>query len=97
LVVQKISVLVKEKLGAVGINILQNNNRIAGQGVDHIHFHVIPRYIDGSLKISHSTEYKGDDIEEVIELLVKTRTFRTHNYALFVGNLIDLYGLVLSV
>ncbi len=73
LVVQKISVLVKEKLGAGGINILQNNNRIAGQGVDHIHFHVIPRYTDGSLQISHSSEYKGDDLKEVVELLTNNK------------------------
>lgn len=69
LVVQKISSLAKEKLGAVGMNILQNNNRMAGQEVDHIHFHIIPRYADGSLKISHLTNYKGDDLETVIKLL----------------------------
>lgn len=34
----------KEKLNCIGVNILQNNEKPAGQFVDHIHFHVIPRY-----------------------------------------------------
>lgn len=29
--------------GAAGVNILQNNGRAAGQVVDHVHFHLIPR------------------------------------------------------
>ncbi|MBU1046118.1 HIT family protein [Patescibacteria group bacterium] len=73
LAAQKISLLVKEKLGAEGINILQNNNRLAGQIVDHIHFHIIPRYKDNSLQISHSTDYQGNDLKEVVKLLTGNR------------------------
>ena len=29
---------------ADGMNIGQNNNKVAGQVVDHVHFHLIPRY-----------------------------------------------------
>ncbi len=29
--------------GCKGWNILQNNGKIAGQAVDHLHFHIIPR------------------------------------------------------
>ncbi|MFQ5413447.1 MAG: HIT family protein [Phycisphaerae bacterium] len=29
--------------GAEGFNLLQNNGRAAGQAVDHVHFHLIPR------------------------------------------------------
>ncbi|RMF85744.1 MAG: HIT family protein [Planctomycetota bacterium] len=29
--------------GASGYNILQNNGRVAGQEVPHVHFHIIPR------------------------------------------------------
>ncbi len=28
----------------LGYNVLQNNGRIAHQEVDHVHFHVIPKY-----------------------------------------------------
>ena len=33
-------------LGADGVNIMQNNGRVAGQAVFHLHVHVIPRFRD---------------------------------------------------
>ena len=36
--------LLKEKLGADGLNIVQNNGEAAGQTVHHFHMHIIPRY-----------------------------------------------------
>ena len=36
--------LLKEKLGADGLNIVQNNGEAAGQTVRHFHMHIIPRY-----------------------------------------------------
>lgn len=35
--------------GAEGYNILQNNGRVAGQLVDHVHFHIIPRVAEDGL------------------------------------------------
>jgi len=43
-IVQKIAGAQKKALRADGINIVQSNGRAAGQVVDHIHFHVIPRF-----------------------------------------------------
>lgn len=39
------------KLGADGMNIVQNNGEIAGQTVLHFHIHIIPRYKDDNQKI----------------------------------------------
>lgn len=39
-----VTIKIKEKLGADGINIMQNNFKAAGQVVNHLHFHVIPRW-----------------------------------------------------
>lgn len=35
--------------GAAGYNVLQNNDRIAGQEVPHVHFHLIPRSMGDGL------------------------------------------------
>jgi len=34
--------------GASAFNILQNNGRMAHQAVFHVHFHIIPKYDDGT-------------------------------------------------
>ena len=72
-VVKKIAAAQKKALQADGVNIMQSNGRAAGQLVDHIHFHVIPRFIsDGHhwnwhpQKYADSTEMQvfGDKIKK---------------------------------
>ena len=62
--------LLKEKLGADGLNIVQNNGEAAGQTVRHFHIHIIPRYKgDGQnilWKPGHPSDAQLDKICEKI-------------------------------
>lgn len=49
---KKMAVMMTEKLGCDGFNVLQNNNEIAGQTVFHFHTHLIPRYNDDGQSIA---------------------------------------------
>lgn len=57
--VKKIAAHLKEKLGADGFNILQNNGEAAGQTVHHLHFHIVPRYGEATTEIAFANG-KGD-------------------------------------
>lgn len=46
---QKVAKLLKEKLNYDGVNIANNTGKIASQEVFHMHFHIIPRYIDNNI------------------------------------------------
>ncbi len=53
----KIANLLKEKCGAKGFNYLSNSGAISGQLVNHLHFHIIPRYGDNDqFSIQHQTQ-----------------------------------------
>ena len=54
--VPKIAKQLQEKLGASGINIINNNEEAAGQTVFHTHVHLLPRFdaTDG-LKLTFET------------------------------------------
>lgn len=45
-VARKVGTQLKDKLGAEGLNLVQNNGELAGQTVPHFHIHLIPRYRD---------------------------------------------------
>ncbi len=44
---QKVALALRKSTGAEGVNILMNNEAIAGQEVFHAHLHVIPRFKKG--------------------------------------------------
>ena len=41
-----LAAVVRDELGATGVNLRQNNGHEAGQDVFHFHLHVVPRYDD---------------------------------------------------
>ena len=43
---KKLAAHLVDKLGADGLNVVQNNKEAAGQTVPHFHLHLIPRYKD---------------------------------------------------
>ncbi|MBI4245033.1 MAG: HIT domain-containing protein [Planctomycetes bacterium] len=55
------------KLGYQGFNILQNNDKCAGQIVPHIHFHVIPRNPDDLVRFNWSENIKRMSEEQFKE------------------------------
>ncbi len=63
---KKIAGIIKEKLNCDGFNIIQNNEKTAGQTVFHFHIHLIPRYFDDGQKINwQSQDVMQEELEEV--------------------------------
>ena len=60
---------VVEAAGAEAYNVLQNNGRAAGQVVEHVHFHIIPRFGNRGLGIDWTPGELGAD--EAAELQEK--------------------------
>ncbi|MBP7052749.1 MAG: HIT family protein [Phycisphaerae bacterium] len=62
----KIAGAVAAAMGAEGYNVLVNNGSAAGQVVNHLHFHIIPRKAgDRVLTGWPSYKYKKGQIEEI--------------------------------
>lgn len=67
--VQDVMKLLKDKLGATGINVLLAEGSDAGQEVMHAHVHLIPRYKDDGLHL-HNVAAKAAS-EESLQSLAK--------------------------
>lgn len=64
--VQKIAVLMKEKLPCDGVNILINNGEAAGQSVHHCHWHIIPRFSGDGYKFPPAGSLPKEQAEEIL-------------------------------
>ena len=51
-----------------GYNVFQNNGRAAGQVVDHVHFHLVPRHKkDGAIKPKSKPSADPDELKKLAE------------------------------
>lgn len=66
---QKVALAVKKTVGCDGINVLQNNGEVAGQTINHLHFHVIPRHKEDGVKLPPPMDTYADG--EAAELAKK--------------------------
>ncbi|WNF37570.1 HIT family protein [Bacillaceae bacterium IKA-2] len=68
-VVPKIANAIKETYAPVGLNILNNNGKPAGQAVFHYHLHLIPRYGKGdgfgAVWKDHSDQYTNEHLQQI--------------------------------
>lgn len=52
--------------GAEGLNLIVNNGRCAGQTIDHVHWHLIPRFADDAVNWPWPhTAYVGDELGQM--------------------------------
>lgn len=70
-VLGKVAKAVLKATNAEGYNVLCNNGRVAGQLVDHVHFHIIPRNEgDGVFTQWPAKKYEGGQAEEIFKTIV---------------------------
>jgi histidine triad (HIT) family protein len=57
---------VRAASGGDGLNVIVNNGRSAGQTIDHVHWHVIPRFRDDAVNWPWPQgEYVGDELAQM--------------------------------
>lgn len=67
---KKMASIVKQAVGADGINVYMNNETGAGQIVFHTHIHIIPRFEKDGLKLWGGTPYKEGEKEEIMKKIL---------------------------
>ena len=68
---EKLPVIAKklrDTVNATGLNILQSNEKDAGQVIEHIHFHLIPRYPEDNLMhLVPKAQLSDDEAKPILE------------------------------
>lgn len=62
---------IKKNCNALGFNYISNSGKISGQLVDHLHFHIIPRYENDNFSIQHGAV--DCDLKEVLSTILKMK------------------------
>ena len=68
-VARQLAGIIVAKTGAAGCNILNNCGTAAGQSVDHLHFHIIPRFDDSDPVTIDFQPAPELDLDEVMKTL----------------------------
>ncbi len=70
-IIKKLAIAMKKAVDAEGINIGMNNERPAGQLVNHAHFHIMPRFSGDGFQHWHGQPYKEGESQEVASKIKK--------------------------
>lgn len=70
-VTRQLSQKITQNCHALGCNILSNCNEVAGQTVDHMHIHIIPRYSQEDAAVFEFKESAKQDLQEVLDTILK--------------------------
>jgi len=65
--IKKISELIVKATNKEGFNLLLNNKKAAGQLINHIHFHIVPRSMGDNVNLENSKYiYQENEKKEII-------------------------------
>ncbi|MCC7574269.1 HIT family protein [Candidatus Woesearchaeota archaeon] len=67
---KKIAKKLQEKLNATGINVVNASGKDAQQTVEHIHFHVVPRYKEDGLDLWFHGRKKELNVDEIKKQII---------------------------
>ena len=69
---KKLSIAIKKSTEADGINVYMNNERAAGQMIDHAHTHIIPRLKnDGFTYWQGKKKYSDEEMTETAKIITQ--------------------------
>jgi len=57
--------IIETSMNADGVNVAVNNREHAGQVVDHVHVHIIPRFKGDGFKLWTQRQYKDGEASEI--------------------------------
>ncbi len=64
---RKLAAATVKSIGADGFNIGVNNGRAAGQLIDHMHLHVMPRFNGDGYELWHGKAYPAGEMERTAQ------------------------------